>query len=109
MKTLYNQQYSSEFAEKCRNALEANFGEIPMPKNIVNRKENVRITKNVGIMKENDEVEPIFIFELHQKPKHKNKRRINKNNNGKNNKKRKFLIKIKTKQIKKNTKSSNFF
>ena len=79
MKNLSAQQYSSEFAEKCRNALEANFGEIPMPKNIVNRKENVRITKNVGIMTENVEVEPIFVFELYKKPKRKNKRRINKN------------------------------
>ena len=93
MKTLFNQQYSADFTEKCRNAIEANFGEIPMPKSFSRRKGNVK-------------VEPVFVIELIHKTKPVNKRRANKNKKGK---KRKFVIKIKTSQIMKNMKSPIFF
>ncbi len=56
MKTLFNQQYSADFTEKCRKALEASFGEIPMPKFFSKRKENVK-------------VEPVFMIELITKTK----------------------------------------
>lgn len=32
------QNYSMDLAEKCRKALEVNFGEIPMPKNQIPKK-----------------------------------------------------------------------
>ena len=93
MKTLFDQQYSADLTEKCRNALEANFGEIPMPKCFSREKRDVK-------------VEPVFIIELIHKTKPVNKRRVNKNKKGK---KRKFVIKIKTNQIMKNMKSPIFF
>ena len=93
MKTSFNQQHSADFTEKCRNALEANFGEIPMPKCFSRKKENVT-------------VEPVFIIELIHKTKPVNKRRVNKK---KKDKKRNLAIKIKTKKIMKKTKSPIFF
>ncbi len=83
METLFDQQYSADFTEKCRNALEANFGEIPLPKSFSKRKGNVK-------------VEPVYIIEVIHKTKLVNKRRGNKNKKGK---KRNLVIKIKT-QIK---------
>ena len=83
MKTLFNQKYSDAFTEKCRNALEANFGEIPMPKCFSKRKQNVK-------------VEPVYIIEVIHKTKLDNKRMVNKN---KKSKKRNLVLKIRT-QIK---------
>ena len=51
MKTLFNQQYSADFTEKCRNALEANFGEIPMPKYFSQRKQK-NLEDNVTLLEE---------------------------------------------------------
>jgi len=93
LETLFNQQYSADFTEKCKKALEANFGEIPMPKSFSRRKGNVK-------------VEPVFVIELIPKTKRVNKRRGNKNKKGK---KRNLVIKIKTKQIMKNMKSPILF
>ena len=93
MKTLFDQKYSDDLTEKCRKALEANFGELPMPKSFSRRKVNVK-------------VEPVFIIEFIHKTKPVNKGRFNKNRKGK---KRKLVIKIKTNQIMKNVKSPIFF
>ena len=93
MKTLFDQQYSADFTEKCRNAIEANFGEIVLPKSFGRKKGNI-------------EVEPVFIIELIHKTKSVNKGRVNKNKKGK---KRNLVIKIKTNQIMKNMKSPIFF
>ena len=80
METLFDQQYSADFTEKCRNALEANFGEIPMPKSFSRRKGDV-------------EVEPVFVIELIHKTKRVNKRKVSKNRKGM---KRSLVIKLKT-------------
>ena len=80
METLSDQQYSADLTEKCRNALEANFGEIPMPKSFSRRKGHVK-------------VEPVYIVEVIYKTKLVNKRRVNKNKKGKN---RNLVIKIRT-------------
>ena len=83
MKTILDQQYSGDLAEKCRRALEANFGEIPLPKCFSNRKGNVK-------------VEPVYIIEVIHRTKLMNKKSSNKN---KKEEKRNLVIKIKT-QIK---------
>ena len=70
MKT-FNQQYSTDFTNKCRNALEDNFGEIPMPNCLGGRKESVTD-------------EPVYIVEVIHKTKLVNKRRFNKNKKKKN-------------------------
>ena len=93
MKTLFDQQYSDDLTEKCRKALEANFGELPMPKCFSRGKRDVK-------------VEPVFIIELIHRTKPVNKGRVNKNKKGK---KRKLVIKIKTNQIMKNVNSPIFF
>jgi len=93
LKTLFDQQYSADFTEKCRNALEANFGEISMPKCFSRGKMDVK-------------VEPVFIIEFIHKTKPVNKGRVNKNKKGK---KRNLVIKIKTNKIMKNMKSPIFF
>jgi hypothetical protein len=80
LETLFDQQYSADFSERCRNALEANFGEIPMPKSFGRRRGNVT-------------VEPVYIVEVIQKTKLVNKRRVNNNRKGK---KRNLVIKINT-------------
>lgn len=80
LKTSFNQQYSADFTEKCRNALEANFGKIPMPKSY---------SSTNGYVK----AKPVYFIEVIHKTKLVNEIRIN---NNEKDKKRNLVIKIKT-------------
>lgn len=103
MKTLFNQEYSAEFTEKCRKALEANFGEIPLPKRLGSKKRRA-IIEATNIKATN--IEPVFAIELISQPKSVKKRNFKKIKKAK---KRNFVIKLKTKEIITDMNESIFF